>query len=109
MQVYPLAQRYMDDPRALEGMWVYDDDFVKAMIRISEDQIIELYVDPFFVDQGIGSKLIKFAIEQMHCDHLWVLEKNVKAQRFYQRHGFVITKEKEYQEGTTEFIVKMRR
>ena len=45
----------------------------------------------------------------MHCDYLWVLEKNLKALRFYQRHGFTVTEEKIYQEGTTEFIVKLRR
>ena len=37
------------------------------------------------------------------------LEKNIKAIRFYQRHGFVITEEKQYEEGTTEYIVKMQR
>ena len=40
---------------------------------------------------------------------LWVLEKNTKAIQFYQRHGFVITEEKQYEEGTTEYIVKMKR
>ena len=109
MQVYPLAKRYMDNPRELDGIWVYDDEFVKGMIHISENQILELYVDPFFENQGIGSKLIKFAVEQMRCDFLWVLEKNGKALRFYQRHGFEVTKEKKYQEGTSEFIVKMNR
>ena len=109
MQVYPLAKRYMDNPQELDGVWVYDDEFVKGMIRISENQILELYVDSFFENQGIGSKLIKFAIEQMHCDYLWVLEKNIKAIRFYQRLGFVITEEKQYEEGTTEYIVKMQR
>ena len=79
------------------------------MIHISKNQILELYVDSFFENQGIGSNLIKFAIEQMHCDYLWVLEKNLKALRFYQRHGFTVTEEKIYQEGTTEFIVKLRR
>lgn len=108
MQVYPLAKKYMDHSGALDGIWVYDDEFVKGMIRITDHQILELYVDSFFENQGIGSKLIRFAIEQMQCDHLWVLEKNEKAIRFYQRHGFVITEEKKYQEGTPEYIVKMK-
>ena len=109
MQVYPLAQSYMDNPDKLKGIWVYDDEFVKGMIHINEKQITELYVDSFFENQGIGSKLVRFAIEQMNCDFLWVLEKNIKAIRFYQRHGFVITEEKQYEEGTTEYIVKMKR
>jgi len=109
MQVYPLAKWYIDNPQELDEIWVYDDEFVKGMIHISENQILELYVDFFFANQGIGSTLIQFAIEQKHCVFLWVLEKNRKAIRFYQRYGFTITEEKKYQEGTTEFIVKMNR
>jgi putative acetyltransferase len=109
MQVYPLAKDYIDQPDTLNGIWVYDDEFVKGMIHIEGNQIAELYVDPFFEGQGIGSALIEFAIEQKDCDRLWVLEKNTKAIRFYQKHGFSFTSEKQLQDGTPEFIVKMRR
>ncbi len=109
MQVYPLAKKYIDNPDELDGIWVYDDEFVKGVIHHDGKQIVELYVDSFFENQGIGSKLIKYAIEQLDCDFLWVLEKNIKAIRFYQRHGFVITEVKQYEEGTTEYIVKMQR
>ncbi len=109
MQVYPLAKNYIDNPGELDGIWVYDDEFVKGVIHHDGKQIVELYVDSFFENQGIGSKLIKYAVEQLDCDFLWVLEKNIKAIRFYQRHGFVITDEKQYEEGTTEYIVKMQR
>ncbi|MBQ6943441.1 MAG: GNAT family N-acetyltransferase [Ruminococcus sp.] len=109
MQVYPLAKRYIDNSNELKGMWVYDDEFVKGVININGKQIVELYVDSFFENQGIGSILIKYAIEQLDCDFLWVLEKNIKAIRFYQKHGFVITEEKQYERGTIEYIVKMKR
>ena len=108
MQVYPLAQSYIDHPEKLTGVWVFDDEFVKGMVHIEENEIAELYVEPFFTGQGIGSKLMEFAIDRMHCNFLWVLEKNVNAIRFYQRHGFVLTEEKKYQEGTPEFIIKMK-
>ena len=108
MQVYPLAKNYIDHPDTLNGIWVYDDAFVRGMIHIEGNQIAELYVDPFFEGQGIGSRLIEFALQQKNCDHLWVLEKNTKAIRFYQRHGFSLTDEKKLQEGTPEFIVKMK-
>lgn len=109
MQVYPLAKSYIENSDQLEGIWVYDDEFVKGVLHHDGKQIVELYVDSFFENQGIGSKLIKYAIEQFDCDFLWVLEKNKKAIRFYQRHGFVITEEKQYEEGITEYIVKMKR
>lgn len=108
MQVYPLAKNYIEHPDTLNGIWVYDDEFVKGMVHIEENEIVELYVEPFFANEGIGSKLIEFAIEQ-NCGFLWVLEKNRKAIRFYLRHGFVLTGEKQYEEGTTEFIVRMER
>lgn len=109
MQVYPLAKDYIDNPDKLENIWVYDDEFVKAMIHIEGTQIEELYVDAFFENQGIGAKLVEYATDQMHCDWLWVLEKNAKAIHFYARHGFELTGEKQFEEGTTEFIVKMKR
>lgn len=109
MQVYPLAKSYIDQPDGLKRIWVYDDGFVKGVIHHDGKQIVELYVDPFFENQGIGSELIQFAVEQLDCRFLWVLEKNIRAIRFYQRHGFVITEEKQYEEGTTEYIVKMKR
>lgn len=107
MQVYPLAKEYIDNPKKLEEIWVYDDEFVKGMIHINGTQIEELYVDTFFENQGIGAKLIDYAIEKYQCNWVWVLEKNTQAMRFYERHGFKITGEKQLQEGTTEFIIKM--
>ena len=109
MQVYTLAKRYIDNSDELEGIWVYEDEFVKGVMHIEGKEIVELYVDIFFENQGIGSKLIKYAIEQLDCDFLWVLEKNIKAIHFYQRHDFLITEERKYEEGTTEYIVKMKR
>ncbi len=109
MQVYPLAQDYMSNPEKLENIWVYDDEFVKGMIRIEGRELIELYVDSFFQNKGIGAKLIEFAIQTFNVKNLFVLEKNIGAIRFYQRHGFSLTHERKVEEGTTEYIVKMER
>lgn len=108
MQVYSLAKDYIDNPDKLKNIWVYDDEFVKGMIHIDGTQIVELYVDSLFENQGIGSRLIEFATERMNCDYLWVLEKNVKAVHFYEIHGFSCTGERQLEEGTTEFIIKMK-
>lgn len=108
-QVLPLAQEYLADPHRLEHIWVYDDEFVKGMIHIENGWIQELYVDSFFQHEGIGAKLIEFAIKKFDVKYLWVLEKNHGAARFYQSHGFSLTEERKLQEGTTEFLVKMER
>lgn len=109
MQVWPLAQRFIDHPEMLEGIWVYDDTFVKGLLHVQGPEILELYVDPFFQSIGIGAELIEFAIGRLDVRRLFVLEKNVGAVRFYQKHGFALTGERQLEEGTTEFIVKMER
>lgn len=109
MQVLPLALDYQQRPEMLRGMWVYEDGFVKGLVHIEGTRIDQLYVDNFFAGQGIGAALMRFAVEQHGCDHLWVLEKNDGAIRFYRRHGFVPSAERKLEEGTTEWLVKMVR
>lgn len=62
MQVFPLAQEYAANPEKLAGVWVYDDEFVKGMVHAEGNELIELYVDTFFQNEGIGGKLMEFAI-----------------------------------------------
>lgn len=107
MQVLPLAQEYLTHPEKLEHIWVYDDEFVKGMIHAEDDQICELYVDSFFQNEGIGSRLVDFAVNKLHANRLFVLEKNESAIRFYQSHGFLLTGKREPEPDTPEFIVEM--
>ena len=71
-------------------------------------RIDELYVDSFFEKEGIGGKLVDFAVEKLDAYWLFVLEKNVNAIRFYEAHGFQLTGEREPEPGTAEYIVKMK-
>lgn len=109
MQVLPLAQEYLTTPSLLDPIWVYDDGFVKGVLHVENDQIKEFYVDTFFQNQGIGARLIEFATQECEARSLFVLEKNTGAIRFYERHGFVVTKERQLEPGTTEYIVRMER
>lgn len=109
MQVLPLAQDYIDNPEKLTNIWVYDDEFVKGMLHTEGQEIMELYVDSFFQNEGIGSRLIEFAVDKLDVRYLNVLEKNTKAIHFYQRHGFVLTQERQLEQGTDEYVVKMKR
>ena len=102
-----LTQNYENAPELLAHTWVYDDGVVKGFIRICGKQIEKLFVEPVLQGGGIGAKLLQFAVKQ-GCDHLWALEKNARAIAFYQRHGFVFTNHKKYEEDTTEFLVKMQ-
>lgn len=64
MQVLPLALSFEQDPSTLQGVLVWDDGIVKAMTRWAEPEgqsmeLCELYVDPFFQEEGIGSAIIQ--------------------------------------------------
>lgn len=74
-------------------MFVYDDEFVKGLIAINGPLIKELYVDPFFEGEGIGGKLVEFVKAKFNCSQLWVIDKNKRAKKFYERHGFHGTEE----------------
>ncbi len=108
LQVIPLAKEYVEKG-IIDNILVYDDGIVKGLIRIEGNEIVELYVDYFFQDQGIGSALIEYAKAHYPVSFLWAIEKNVDAIRFYERHGFHLTDTKKFEEDTTEYLVRMER
>lgn len=107
LQVLPIAQEYLELPERLNGIRVYDDGFVKGMIHTEGDEIAELYADPFFEGQQIGSALMADALSRILHPRLWVLEKNEAAIRFYRKHGFIMTGERILNEGTPEYKLRM--
>lgn len=109
MQVLSLANAFLDNLTLLDNYWVYDDEFVKGLIQVKGKEIVELYVDTFFEGQGIGKRLLDFAVQEMSADNLWVLEKNLRARSFYSKNGFRLSEERKPEEGTSEYIVKMVR
>ena len=106
LQVLTEAKKYK---KFLKHIYVYDDGIVKGLIHIEKDEIVELYVDYFFQDQGIGSKLIEYAKENFPVTFLWAIEKNTDASRFYEAHGFYLSDTRKFEEGTTEYLVMMKR
>ena len=109
IQVIPVAETY-SNPEILDSIWVYESEgIVKGLIRIVEKEVVELYVDHFFQGQSIGAELIEFAKKEHDVRFLWVLEKNTDAIRFYEAHGFHVTENKEFEDGTPEYKVMMER
>lgn len=107
--VFSVAEQFRADTDFMQNTFVYEDEVIKGFICVVEGEIKKLYVDSFFQSEGIGGKLIQFAIEDLNASSLWALEKNVGALRFYKKHGFHMDGAKEYEEGTTEFLVHMVR
>lgn len=99
----------------LDNTYIYDDGIVKGMARFSinndEVQFNELYIEPFFQNEGIGSALMDF-VEQKAKElnykkiFLLVLEKNPNAMRLYERKGFVNTKERQEFATTGQYLLK---
>ena len=106
LQVPSLMRKYESE---LDSLYVYDDGVIKGFIKIEGTYIARLFVEPVLQNASIGSKLLEYAVNEHHADHLWVLEKNTKAIRFYERNGFAAAGEKKQEPGTTEYLILLKR
>ena len=106
LRVPSLMQEYES---GLDTLYVYDDGVVKGFIKIEGTYIARLFVEPVLQNASVGSQLLEYAMNKHNADHVWVLEKNAKAIRFYERHGFTASGEKKLEEGTSEYLVLLKR
>ena len=74
-----------------DEVWVADvDGRPAAYSRLTEGWLDDLYVDPAYARQGLGSVLLELAkSRQPEGFGLWVFEMNAPARAFYARHGLV--------------------
>jgi GNAT superfamily N-acetyltransferase/chorismate mutase len=81
-----LAARLAEDE-----VWVAEaDGCVVGYARLTPTWLDDLYVDPAFARQGVGTALLEVVKAQRprgFC--LWVFESNTPARAFYARHGLV--------------------
>ena len=82
---------YFKKDEILRNIYVFDDGLIRGFLQMNDTEICKLYVDPFFQGKGIGNVIIEYAVNELHANYLWALEKNVRAISFYQRHGFHLT------------------
>lgn len=109
LQVVSLVDHYFKKDEIIKNIYVFDDGLIKGFLQMNETEICKLYVDTFFQNEGIGGELMEYAIQELHADNLWALEKNIRAIAFYQKHGFCVTDQKKFEEDTTEYLVKLVR
>ena len=84
--------------KELDSICVYDDGVVKGFIQIEKREVKRLFVEPVLQGKAIGTELLEYGIAERDANHLWALEKNIKAIAFYKRHGFDTTNENKYEE-----------
>lgn len=107
LQVSAFAENYRNDPQLLRDTYVYDDGAVKGFIRIHGTEVVKLFVEPVLQGNSIGHELITFAVREKGACFLWALEKNTRAIRFYERHGFRLTDNRKPEEDTNEYLVML--
>ena len=106
LQVPTLMKEY---ETGIDSLYVYDDGVIKGFIKIEGTYIARLFVEPVLQNGSIGSRLLEYAVNEHNADYLWTLQKNEKAIRFYERHGFKATGEKKLEDGTTEYLILMKK
>ncbi len=87
-----------------------NDDYsfhVLQVLDVAKEYAQLEILDHFFQNQGIGAALMEYAKQEHRADHLWVLEKNERAIRFYEAHGFSLSGQRRLEAGTTEYVIKM--
>lgn len=84
-QVY-LAQE-MSSKKIL-GFIAFNDKFINHLYLLAEAQ-----------NMGIGTKLLNVAKKHTNSLKLWTFQKNIKAQNFYLKNGFLIVKKTEGQDN----------
>ena len=93
----------------LENTYVYDDVVAKGFIRTEGTQVKKLFVELLLQGEGIGTKLLEYAVAHLDASFLWALEKNEGAVGFYARRGFEPNGERRLEEGTTEYLIRLER
>lgn len=109
LQVVSVIDNYFKKDKILQNIYVSEDDVIKGFLQIAGTEICKLYVEPCFQSEGVGKQLLLFAVEEFGADHLWALEKNRRAIAFYNRNGFLPSGKRQFEEGTTEYLIELIR
>jgi GNAT superfamily N-acetyltransferase len=79
-----------------------------GLLVLEDDWVDQLYIDPQWTGRGIGSRLLAVAKRQRPRGlRLWTFQSNTRAQRFYERHGFVAvdrTDGRDNEEGAPDIL-----
>ena len=64
---------------------------VLGLMVLDGDWVGQLYIDPEWTGRGLGTRLLELARRRRPGGlQLWTFASNLRAQRFYERHGFTV-------------------
>ncbi|WP_343632767.1 GNAT family N-acetyltransferase [Fluviicola sp.] len=85
------------------------EEEVLGFIGISGRKIEMLFISPEYFGQGLGWKLMNFAIKEQKADKVDVNEQNSQAVAFYQKCGFeVVERTEKDDQGMNYPILRMK-
>ena len=86
LELKPLIlQHYFD---AVELRCIIKENEIAGFIGVAESNVEMLFVKPAYFAQGIGSRLINYAAQNLDASKVDVNEQNPSAIRFYEKVGF---------------------
>ncbi|EKT4523471.1 GNAT family N-acetyltransferase [Pseudomonas putida] len=64
---------------------------IRGFAGVANGRLDMLFVDPDFIGQGIGKRLLRYAVDELNAECLDVNEQNPKALGFYLHEGFEVS------------------
>ncbi len=89
----PILQHYF--PAVQLMVWRDEAGTAQGFIGVHQGNIEMLFVAPDAQGKGVGSGLLRYAVEHLQATQVDVNEQNPAALGFYQYHGFVVNSRSE--------------
>ncbi|MCT4636862.1 MAG: GNAT family N-acetyltransferase [Bacteroidales bacterium] len=70
-----------------------EDNSIVGFLGVNNKMVEMLFVSPLYIHSGIGKRLLKFAVDEMAANQLYVFQENTRAVKFYEEFGFKIAEE----------------
>ncbi|WP_027701024.1 GNAT family N-acetyltransferase [Metaclostridioides mangenotii] len=80
-------------------------DMIKAFMGIHDFKIEMLFISNESRGNGIGKRLVEYAIEVLNANYVDVNEQNTQALGFYKHMGFKVIKKSEFDEQGNPFPI----
>src|SRR5690606_37506526 len=77
------------DLNALSLFCLTTESALAGFIGVADKKVEMLFLDPKYMNRGLGKRLMQFAMTELNADKVDVNEQNSDAVRFYKKLGFV--------------------